>query len=358
MPQKKIPCLFMRGGTSRGPYLDLRDLPSDETERNKLLLKIMGSPDLRQIDGLGGAEFVTSKVVMAAPSERAGIDVDYLFAQVIIDKPVVDTSPTCGNMMSGVGPMAIERGWVKATHPETKVMVYNFNTDSIMETVIQTPNGEINYTDGDLEVTGVPGTGAPIVMNLFKQAGGKTGKLFPTGNRMDNIQGIDVSIIDAGNIMMLARASDFGLTGKEDKQYFTKNKALMTKIESIRQQAGQMAGMGDVSEIVLPKVGLLLKPQAGGSIKSMYLTPHSLHPAHAVSGAVCVGTACKAKGTIAAELANVNDELVEKIILEHPSGYIPVVIEVSEEGPDFTVVKAGTLRTARKIMDGFVFVPV
>ena len=347
----------MRGGTSRGPYLDLRDLPTEEVERNNILLKIMGSPDLRQIDGLGGAEFVTSKVVMAAPSEREGIDVDYLFAQVIIDKPIVDTSPTCGNMMSGVGPMAIERGWVKATHPETKIMVYNFNTNSIMETIIQTPNGEINYTDGDLEVTGVPGTGAPIVMNLFKQAGGKTGKLFPTGNRMDNIQGVDVSVVDAGNIMMLARASDFGLTGKEDKHFFAENKALMTKIESIRQEAGRMAGMGDVSEMVLPKVGLLLPPQKGGTIKSMYLTPHSLHPAHAVSGAVCIGTACKAKGTIAAELAKVNDEPKEKIILEHPSGFIPVMIQVSGEGKDFTVEKAGTLRTARKIMDGFVFVP-
>ncbi len=347
----------MRGGTSRGPYLDLRDLPQNEEERNKLLLKIMGSPDLRQIDGLGGAEFVTSKVVMAEPSNREGIDVDYLFAQVIIDKPIVDTSPTCGNMMSAVGPMAIEKGWVKATHPETKIMVYNHNTQSIMETVIQTPNGEINYTDGDLEVTGVPGTGAPIVMNLFKQAGGKTGKLFPTGNRMDTIQGVEISIVDAGNIMMLARASDFGLTGKEDKNFFAENKELMAKIESIRQQAGQLADMGDVSEMVLPKVGLLLKPQNGGTIKSMYLTPHSLHPAHAVSGAVCIGTACKAKGTIAAELANVNDEPKEKIIVEHPSGFIPVMIEVSGAGREFTVEKAGTLRTARKIMDGFVFVP-
>jgi len=348
----------MRGGTSRGPYLDLRDLPSDTAERDAMLLKIMGSPDVRQIDGLGGAEFVTSKVVMAEPSKREGVDIDYLFAQVIIDKPVVDTSPTCGNMMSGVGPMAIERGWVKATHPETKVKVYNYNTNSMMETIVQTPNGEINYTDGDLEVTGVPGTGAPIVMNLFKQAGGKTGKLFPTGNRMDTIQGLDASIVDAGNIMLLMRATDFGLTGKEDKTFFADNKELMAKIESIRQEAGRLAGMGDVSDIVLPKVGLLLKAQKGGTIKSMYLTPHSLHPAHAVSGAVCIGTACKAKGTIAAELANVNEKLQEKIILEHPSGFIPVMIEVSEEGPNFTVEKAGTLRTARKIMDGFVFISV
>jgi len=358
MPQKKIPCLFMRGGTSRGPYIDMRDLPTDIVERDAILLKIMGSPDTRQIDGLGGAEFVTSKLVMAEPSKREGIDVDYLFAQVIIDKPVVDTSPTCGNMMTGVAPFAIERGWVEITHPETKVMIYNHNTNSIIETIVQTPYGDLNYTDGDVEIKGVPGTGAPIVMNLFNQAGGKTGKLFPTGNRKDIIQGVEVSIVDAGNIMMLTKASNFGLTGKEDKEFFANNKDLMTKIESIRQEAGRMAGMGDVSEIVLPKVGLLLAPQAGGSIKSMYLTPHTLHPAHAVSGAVCIGTACKAKGTVAADLAVVNDEASEKIILEHPSGSLPVMITVSGKGETFNVEKAGTLRTARKIMDGFVYVPV
>ncbi len=347
----------MRSGTSRGPYIDLRDLPTDLAERDAILLKIMGSPDTRQIDGLGGAEFVTSKLCMVEPSKRKGIDIDYLFAQVIIDKPVVDTSPTCGNMMAAVAPFAIEKGWIKTTHPETRVMIYNHNTKSTIETVVQTPNGVINYSDGDAEIKGVPGTGAPIIMNLFNQAGGKTGKLFPTGNRMDQIQGVDVSIVDAGNIMMLARASDFGLTGKEDKAFFANNKTLMAKIESIRQEAGRMAGMGDVSKIVLPKVGLLLKPQAGGNIKSMYLTPHSLHPAHAVSGAVCIGTACKAKGTIAAELANVNEETTENIILEHPSGFIPVTIEVSGEGTNFNVEKAGTMRTARKIMDGFVYVP-
>ena len=236
-------------------------------------------------------------------------------------------------------------------------MIYNHNTNSKIETVVQTPNGVINYTDGEAEIKGVPGTGSPIIMNLFNQAGGKTGKLFPTGNRVDTIQGMEVSIVDAGNIMMLARAKDFGLTGKEDKAFFANNKTLMAKIESIRQEAGRMAGMGDVSEIVLPKVGLLLKPQAGGNIKSMYLTPHSLHPAHAVSGAVCIGTACKAKGTIAAELANVNEETTENIILEHPSGFIPVTIEVSGEGANFNVEKAGTMRTARKIMDGFVYIP-
>lgn len=345
----------MRAGTSRGPFLDLRDLPKDIEKRDKMLLKIMGSPDKKQIDGLGGAAFVTSKLVMVQPSERIGIDVDYLFAQVIIDRPIVDTKPTCGNMMSGVAPFAIEKGWVKATHPETTVMVYNFNTDSTIEMVVQTPNGKVNYSDGDFAIDGVPGTGAPILMNLSGIAGGATGKLFPTGNRKDNINGLDVSIVDAGNLMMLMKADDLGLTGLEDSKFFATNKALMTQIESTRLQAGLKAGLGDVSDSVLPKVGILSKARVGGTIKSQYLTPHSLHPTHAVSGAVCIATASKAKGTVAADIANVSDELAEKIILEHPSGVIPVNIEVAGEGNNFTVIKAGTLRTARKIMEGDVF---
>ena len=352
---KKIPCTFMRAGTSRGPFLDLRDLPKNEKERNKVLLKIMGSPDKKQIDGLGGAVFVTSKVVMVQPSEREGIDVDYLFAQVIMDKPIVDTKPTCGNMMSGVAPFAVEKGWVKLTEPETKVMVYNFNTDSVAEMVVQTKNKTVNYCDGDFSIDGVPGTGAPILMNLFNIAGGATGKLFPTGKRKEKINGVDISVVDAGNIMMHVKAEDIGLNGLEDKFFFEENKQLMADIEAMRIEAGIRAGMGDVSESVLPKVGILSALRGGGNIKSQYLTPRFLHPTHAVSGAVCIGTACKAKGTVAAEIAKVNDEPFERIIVEHPSGVIPVEIEVTGEGDDFNIVKAGTLRTARKIMDGYVY---
>lgn len=353
--QNKIKATFMRAGTSRGPFLDLRDLPSDPEERDAILLKIMGSPDKNQIDGIGGATFVTSKLVMVQPSEREGIDVDYLFAQVIIDKPIVDTKPTCGNMMSGVAPFAIEKGWVQATLPETKVMVYNFNTNSTIEMVVQTPKGKVNYTDGDFAIDGVPGTGAPILMNLFNIAGGATGKLFPTGNKKDRINGLDVSIVDAGNLMMLLKAEDIGLTGLEDKAFFEKNTALMERLEATRIQAGLQAGLGDVSNIVLPKIGILSSPRKGGAIKSQYLTPHSLHPSHAVSGAVCISTASKAVGSVANDLAKVTDEDAEKFILEHPSGVIPIQIKVAGKGDEFTVVSAGTLRTARKLMDGSVY---
>lgn len=345
----------MRAGTSRGPFLDLRDLPEDTEERDQALLKIMGSPDKKQIDGIGGAVFVTSKVVMVQPSEREGIDVDYLFAQVIIDKPIVDTKPTCGNMMSGVAPFAIEKGWVKAENGETKVQVYNFNTDSTIEVKVQTPEGKVNYSDGDFAIDGVPGKGAPILMNLSNVDGGATGKLFPTGNRMDVINGFEVSLVDAGNLMMLITAESLGLTGLEDAKFFREHSDVMEKIEKTRCMAGELIGMGDVSDSVLPKVGILSVPRASGNIKSQYLTPKSLHPTHAVSGAVCIGTACKAEGTVAGKVAKVNKENFEKIIIEHPSGVIPVEIEVSGEGNNFTVVKAGTLRTARKLMDGYVY---
>lgn len=353
--QKSIPISFMRSGTSKGPFLDLRDLPAQTEERDRVLLKIMGSPDKRQIDGIGGSVFVTSKAVLVQPSEREGVDVDYLFAQVIIDKPIVDTKPTCGNMMAGVGPFAIEKGWVKIETPETTVKVYNFNTDSLIDIIVQTPEGKVNYTNGDCEISGVPGKGAPILMFLSGIDGGATGKLFPTGNRKDRIKDIDVSIVDAGNLMMLVKAEDLGLTGLEDHKFFTENISLMTQIEAIRIEAGLRCGLGDVSESVLPKVGLLSKPRVGGSIKSQYLTPHSLHPSHAVSGAVCISTASKAPGTIAAEIAVVTNSPTERIIVEHPSGIIPVEIEVSEGEMDFSVVRAGTVRTARKLIDGQVY---
>lgn len=345
----------MRSGTSRGPFLDLRELPTDVKERDKALLAIMGSPHKSQIDGIGGGIPVTSKVVMVQPSDREGIDVDYLFAQVFVAQPVVDTKPTCGNMMTGVGPFAIEMGWVKATHPETTVKVYNFNTKSNIDIIVQTPNGQVNYTDGDLAIDGVSGTGAPILMNLYGIAGGATGKLFPTGNQRDTIQGIEVSIVDAGNLMMLVKAESLGLTGIEDEAFFAKNADLMSKIESVRIEAGRLAGMGDVSKSVLPKVGILSKARTTGNIKSQYLMPWKLHPTHAVSGAVCIGTASKCEGTVAADIANVNNKPQEKIIIEHPSGVIPVSIEVKGKGKDFTVVSAGTFRTARKLMEGQVF---
>lgn len=345
----------MRSGTSKGPYLDLRDLPSDESSRNEILLRIMGSPDLNQIDGIGAASSVASRVVMLKPSDRPNVDVDYLFAQVMIDKPIVDTKPSCGNMMAGVGAFAIEKGWVSAEKDETIVRVYNINTDSYIEIVVQTPEGVVNYVDGNTSIDGVPGQGVPILMNLFNIAGGTTGQLFPTGNRSDLISGFNVSIVDAGNLMMLIKAADLGLEGTEDRAFFEQATELMRTIEATRLEAGQLAGLGDVSDSVLPKVGILSKPRNGGIIKSQYLTPHSLHPSHAVTGAICITAASKAKESVAADVAEVSDAMIDEVLIEHPSGVIPVNIEVSGDGADFTIVKAGTIRTARKLMEGYAY---
>lgn len=352
---KKIPCTLMRGGTSKGPFFDLRDLPVDTRERDHALLRIMGSPDKKQIDGIGGAAFVTSKVVMVQPSEREGIDVDYLFAQVIMDDAIVDTKPTCGNMMSGVAPFAIERGMVKATDGETIVRVFNLNTNSTIEVTVQIKNGQVNYTDGDFSIDGVPGTGAPILMKMSGVTGGATGSLFPTGNKIDTILGKELSMVDAGNLMIHMRASDFGLTGAEQPDFFVQRPELMAELESIRQEAGMLGGLGDVSQSVLPKIGLLSPPQQSGSVKSQYFTPKFLHPTHAVSGAVCLATASKCVGTLAAEIADVSDETSERIIVEHPSGEIPVEINITNSDLPFDVISAGTFRTARKLMDGFVY---
>jgi 4-oxalomesaconate tautomerase len=354
-PPNAIPCIFMRAGTSRGPFFDMRDLPQNIEARNRILLKIMGSPDPRQIDGLGGTESVTSKVVMVQPSTRPGIDVDYLFAQVDIENPVVDTTPPCGNMMAGVGCFAIERGMVKSTIPETRVMVYNINTNSVIEEIIQTPNGVVEY-NGTARIDGVPGTAAPVVMNLFDQVGGKTGKLLPTQKKREQIQGVEVSLLDAGIPMVLMKATDLGMDGAEPADFFENNPALMSKIEKIRIEAGERMGLGDVRESVLPKVGLLSKPlKEGHNIKSQYLTPHALHPAHAVTGAICVGTALKIKGTVAADVGVSSGTATETIVIEHPSGVIEVRLEMENIGETANVKKAGTIRTVRKIMEGYVF---
>jgi 4-oxalomesaconate tautomerase len=281
--------------------------------------------------------------------------VDYLFAQIDISNPIVDTAPPCGNMMAGVGPFAIERGWVKATVPQTRVMVYNINTNSVIEEIVQTPFGVVEYA-GTTAISGVPGTAAPVVMNLSDVVGGKTGKLLPTGLAQEVIQGVAVTLLDAGIPMVLLRADALGLTDTENAAFFATDTTLMARIERIRLEAGRRMGMGDVTKSVLPKVGLLARPvSAANNIRSWYLTPHSLHPAHAVTGAICVGTALKLPGTVAREVGRTTEQPTEMIIVEHPSGVIEVQLETEANGAGLTLKKAGTVRTVRKLMDGNVY---
>ncbi|MBT6095708.1 MAG: 4-oxalomesaconate tautomerase [Rhodospirillaceae bacterium] len=356
MTQRAIPCLLMRGGTSRGPYFKAEDLPADIGERDRVLLAAMGSPDARQIDGLGGADTLTSKVAIISPSERDGVDINYLFAQVTIDKPIVDTNPSCGNMLSGVGPAALELGMMQAQDGETPVVIFNENTSSRIEAVIQTPGGHVCY-DGDARIDGVPGTAAPIVMNFMDVVGSKTGAFFPTGNPVDVIDGVDVSCVDVAMPMIHMRASDFGITGHESRAELDANTALIERVEPIRRKAGELMGFGDVTDMVVPKVGLLAAPGAGGDICSRYYTPLKLHATHAVTGAVCVASAASVPGTLAYSLATPSHENPRDFVIEHPSGQIEVRIETSGEGASTDVVRAGILRTARLIMRGEVMVP-
>jgi 4-oxalomesaconate tautomerase len=350
-----IPTIFMRGGTSRGPYFKADDLPKDVATRDRVLLAAMGSPDVRQIDGLGGADTLTSKVAIVSRSSRPGVDVDYLFAQVDISKPMVDTSPSCGNMLAGVAPFAIETGLFPAADGETRVMIYNVNTEARIEAIVQTPGRQVRYT-GEARIDGVPGTAAPIVLNFMDVVGSVSGKLLPTGNVRDVIDGVEVTCIDVAMPMIMLRARDFGLTGYEGRAEINPNKELFARIEPIRREAGKRMGFGDVSDKVIPKVGLLSAPRDGGTITSRYLTPHALHAAHAVTGAVCVASACALEGTIAHELAKPDDANPRTIWIEHPSGQVDVRLETTGKGKDMDVV-AGTLRTARPIMKGEVLVP-
>jgi 4-oxalomesaconate tautomerase len=351
----EIPCLFMRGGTSRGPFFNAADLPSDPAIRDAVLLAAMGSPDVRQIDGLGGADTLTSKVAIVSRSNRPGIDVDYLFAQVSVDKAIVDTAPPCGNMLAGVAPFAIETGMIPATEGLTRVVIYNVNTAARIEAVVETPGGFVRYS-GNARIDGVPGTAAPIILNFMDVVGSKSGALLPTGHVRDVIDGIEVTCIDVAMPMILMRARDLGLDGTEGRAEINPNAVLFARIEPIRREAGRRMGFGDVADKVIPKVGLLSAPRDGGTITSRYLTPHSLHAAHALTGAVCVASACAVPGSIAHEFATPEAANPRTISIEHPSGQIDVRLETSGAGAAMQVV-AGTLRTARPIMKGAVLVP-
>ena len=350
MGQREITCLFMRGGTSRGPFFNNNDLPTDLDIRNKVLLAAMGSPDTRQIDGLGGADMLTSKIAIISKSERKGIDVDYLFAQAWLDKPIIDTAPSCGNMLAAVGPYAIERRIVKTTNNQTCVNIYNVNTGSQIEAVIQTPNNQITY-EGTQQIDGVPGTAAPILLNFTNIMGSKCGSLFPTGATTDEIQGIRVSCMDVAMPMVIMRAADLGVTGYETNSIVS-NRALMQRIEKIRLEAGYRMGLGDVA-----KVGIIAKPRHGGTIYSCYLTPHHAHAAHAVTGAICVACCASIKETIAETISKQTNDSSETVHIEHPSGVIDIDLQTSDSGSNTQVISAGVIRTARKIMEGQVFVP-
>ena len=362
MTQRAIPCMFMRGGTSRGPFFLLEDLPADPEVRDRVLLAAMGSPDPRQIDGLGGATTVTSKVAMVSPSQRPGIDVDYRFAQVWLDKAIVDTAPSCGNMLAGVGPFAIERGLVTPDAGETRVRIFDVNTGSRIEALVQTPGGTVTYA-GDQRMDGVPGTAAPVVLSFSDVVGSKCGAMFPTGAVQEEIDGVAVSCIDVAMPMVMMRAGDLGISGY-DPDEVTGNVVLRQRIETIRLEAGLRMGLGDVTESVVPKVGILAPPLHGGLIYSCYLTPHHVHEAHAVTGAICVASSTKIPATVAGRVSILLVERetepakspVATLGIEHRSGVMKIRLQTKEQIEGLWLQCASIVCTTRKIMDGHLFV--
>ncbi len=354
--QTKIPCVIMRGGTSRGPFFHLPDLPSDTKTRDAVLLSVMGSPHEIQVDGIGGSHSVTSKVAMISKSARPGVDVDYLFAQVEINERRVDTKPNCGNMLVAVGPFAIDQGLIAAQDGETPVRIFNVNTQSMVEAIVQTPGGIVNY-EGAAAIDGVPGTAAPVGINFTAAIGSVTKKLLPSGKPRDVIDGIEVSCIDVAMPAILMRAESFGKTGYETPNELDADRELFKRMEAIRIKAGALMGMGDVSKSVVPKIALLAPARHGGMISARYFVPDTCHKSLAVTGTVCIASASAIPGTIAEKLAGRTSAPQGIVEVEHPSGKIEIDLDADFTNGKQLLRRAALVRTARRIFEGMVHVP-
>ena len=352
-----IQCLLMRGGTSKGPYFLADDLPDDAATRDRVLLAVMGSPHVRQVDGIGGGDTLTSKVAIVGRSARPGIDVDYLFAQIAVGEGAVDTTPNCGNMLAGVGPFAIERGLIAAGAPTTAIRIFNVNTSKVIEAVVQTPGGSVAY-EGDAKLDGVPGSGAPIVLNFLDAAGAKTGRLLPTGNAVDIVDGVEVSCVDLSSPLVFVAAAALGRTGYESKPELDGDRDMLDRLEALRRRAALLMGLGDVSGKVLPKFALVAPPTGGGNIASRYFVPWNCHAAYAVTGALCLGAAATIPGTIAHRVARPDPRNPGIVVIEHPAGRLETRMSTrGAPGSDIPVFeRAGIVRTARPLLEGFVHI--
>jgi 4-oxalomesaconate tautomerase len=343
--------MWMRGGTSKGAVFLADDLPPDPATRDAFLLRIMGSPDPRQIDGMGGADPLASKVAVVSKSARTAVDVDYLFLQVFVDQAIVSDSQNCGNMLAAVGPFAIERGLVAATGEKTDVAIFMVNTGQAAVATVQTPGG-IPVYEGDAKIDGVPGTAAPIPLLFRDTAGSSCGALLPTDNAFDLIDGVACTLIDNGMPCVVMKAADIGATGYEDRATLDADTMLKARIEAIRLKAGPLMNLGDVALKSVPKMMLVAPPAHGGAVSVRSFIPHRAHASLGVLGAVSVATACLIPGSPAAEVAVPPDGASKTLSVEHPTGEISVVLTVT---PDGDVATAALLRTARKLMDGLVF---
>lgn len=366
--QTAIPCLLMRGGTSKGPFFKASDLPADVATRDRVLLSVMGSPDARQIDGLGGAHALTSKVGIVSPSTLPGVDLEFLFAQLQPNKDTVDTTPNCGNMLAAVVPFALETGMVAAQGDTTTLRVLTRNTDMQCDITVQTPQGRVSY-EGNARIDGAPGSSAPIAINFLDTAGSVCSGLLPTGQVRDRVtvqpmEGqsfapftLEVSCIDNGMPLVLLRASDVGRTGYESVEQMNADVELKAKLEALRLQIGHVMGLGDVQSKNYPKMTLIAPPRQGGALTTRSFIPHVCHDAIGVLAAVTVGTACILKGTVCegvAVLAAQGEGLT--VSVEHPTGEFSVELGLDPQDPQ-KVTRAALLRTARLLMRGEAMVP-
>ena len=356
MTQTAIPYFFMRGGTSRGPYVRRTDLPEDRGTLAKVLVAAVGSGHPLNIDGIGGGASVTTKVAMLSKGSDGWADVDYFFAQVSVEDGLVDFKPTCGNMLSGVGPAALEMGLVPARDGETEIKIHAVNTGARIVAIVKTPGGLVDY-EGATAIDGVPGTAAPVALKFMDVVGSVTGSFLPTGNIRDTIGGLEMTCMDVTMPVVIVRAADFGLTGYESRDELDANRDLLNRMEAIRIEAGAIMGMGEVSKSVTPKFGLLAPARDGGTITARYFTPWQAHPSMAVTGAQCLASCVLTPGTIADGLLERPASSPATITIEHPSGSIDVLAEYDLSDDGFTLISAGLIRTARKLADGNLFVP-
>ncbi len=377
MQQLRLPCVFMRGGTSRGAYLRAEDVPTDPEARDQLILAMYGSPDVRQIDGIGGADTLTSKVAIVGPSARADADVDYTFGQVGITTPEIDYKPNCGNISSGVGPFAIMQGWVPMVEPVTRVRIYNTNTKKIIVAEVPVHDGEV-LVEGDTQIDGVPGSGAPILLDFLDSGGAVTGKLLPTGRAQDvlEVEGkrYTVSLVDAANPYVFVRAEELGLEGTESAARVNGDRALLDHLEAIRGAATELYGfVADRKDALakspnLPKIAFVARPKdyvaASGravhadeiDILGRGLSGQILHKAFAVTGAICTAAAARVPGSVVNEVfaGAPGQDLVR---IGHPAGILTLEMRVEERDGGLVLTRSALARTARKIMDGYIYVP-
>lgn len=353
-----IPCVLMRGGSSKGLFFRAESLPEDPVSRDRLLLAAMGSPDVRQIDGMGGGNDLSSKVVIVAPSRNGSADVEYLFAQVSVARDLVDVLPNSGNMLAGVAPFALDHGMVPASSPTTRVRILNINSGKLVDAVVQTPGGKVSYS-GSYRLDGVPGMSAPIALNFIDPAGTRTGRLLPTGNAQDLIDGLPVTCIDFAIPIVFVKAGSLGKSGHESKQELDDDAAFLHRLEHIRTAAARLMGLDPAPDRGVPKIAVIAPPRHGGSIASRYFVPSSCHPVHAATGALALAAACHTPDTVAEEVVELDEHRANTIVIEHPSGTMECAIQVSEHPrTGLPVITGGTLLTsARPLLSGEVFVP-